>query len=228
MTGVAPAAPRDESELLARARALAGRSVGELARALGLPLTGDGVHTKGKVGTLVEAALGATGGSRAVHDFPELGVELKTVPVDVAGRPRESTFVCALPLDGLEHATWPTSWARKKLARVLWVPIVTPSLHDAFAERTLLAPVLWAPTREQEEVLASDFDEIVGTIAIGGIEGLTARTGRWLQLRPKAADGTPRAIAYGSDGEAIPTVARGFYLRSRFTGAILADPTATP
>ena len=217
----APPPPADRDELLSRARALAGVRLDDLARTLGVSLEGPGVRTKGKVGALVEAALGATGGSRRTHDFPALAVELKTIPVDEARRPRESTYVCTLPLEGIEYAEWSTSWVRAKLARVLWVPIAV----DA---RTILPPVLWEPTPAQQEVLAADFDEIVGTIAVGGIEGLTARTGRWLQLRPKAADGTPRATAYGPDGEAIPTVPRGFYLRASFTAALLADPAAVP
>jgi len=37
-----------------------------------------------------------------------------------------------------------------------------------------------------------------------------------------------RTLAWGSEGEAIATVPRGFYLRTRFTGALLADPAALP
>jgi DNA mismatch repair protein MutH len=34
--------------------------------------------------------------------------------------------------------------------------------------------------------------------------------------------------AFGVDGEAIATVPRSFYLRPRFTGAVLRDPRAVP
>ena len=56
-----PAPPRHESELLARAHALFGCSVEELAARLEMRVGATGVHTKGKVGELVERALGATG-----------------------------------------------------------------------------------------------------------------------------------------------------------------------
>lgn len=214
-------APADVAELVTRASALAGRSLDELAVEHGVAISGAAARTKGKVGALLEAALGASGGSSRVHDFPELGVELKTIPLDARGRVRESTYVCTLPLEGIDDARWETSWVRAKLARVLWVPIDT-------AARRVLAPVLWEPTREQEAVLHADFDDIVGTIAIGGIESVTARVGRWLQARPKAADGERRAVAWGREGEAIPTVPRGFYLRARFTAAVLADTAAVP
>jgi DNA mismatch repair protein MutH len=182
------------------------------------------VRTKGKVGELVERALGATGGSSATWDFPALRVELKTIPLDERGVPRESTFVCTLPLLGAERAEWETSWVHAKLGRVLWVPI--EFLPDG--ARRIGAARLWSPTPEQERVLAGDFDEIVGRIGAGDVEGVSGRVGRWLQLRPKAAHGRVRTLAPASDGDVFATVPRGFYLRARFTGAILRDAAAMP
>jgi len=209
---VAP--PRDEAELLARARALCG-----------MPIEAGGLHGKGKVGEQVERALGATGGSTATWDFPELKIELKTIPVDAAtGAPSESTFVCAVSLADAERAEWETSWARAKLSRVLWVPIEA----TAEGKRRVGAPQLWSPTPEQDRVLAADFEEIFGRIGIGDIEGITARVGRWLQLRPKAAHGRVRTTVAGAEGELVSTVPRGFYLRASFTGAILRDALAMP
>jgi DNA mismatch repair protein MutH len=208
------APPRDEAELLARARALSGT-----------PIEAGGLHGKGKAGERVERALGATGGSTATWDFPELQVELKTIPVDAqTGTPRESTFVCAVSLADAERAEWATSWARAKLSRVLWVPI------DVAADgaRRVGSPVIWSPTPEQDRILAGDFDEIFGRIGMGDIEGITARVGRWLQLRPKAAHGRVRTTVAGAEGELVSTVPRGFYLRASFTGAILRDPAAMP
>jgi DNA mismatch repair protein MutH len=208
------APPRDEAELLARAIALAGTVV-EAA----------GLHRKGKAGESVERALGATGGSMATWDFPDLRVELKTIPVDArTGTPRESTFVCAVSLADADRAEWATSWVRAKLSRVLWVPLETGG--DGL--RRVGAARLWSPTPEQQEVLASDFDEILGRIGAGDVEGVTARLGRWLQLRPKAAHGRVRTLVPAAGGEMVGTVPRGFYLRARFTGAILRDPAATP
>ncbi len=220
-------APRSVDELLARARAIEGVSLGELLRRLGCEASTDPVRTKGSAGETLERALGATGGSSKVHDFPELGVELKTIPVTSAGVPLESTYVCTLSLGDADAQEWDTSWVRAKLARVLFVPLIGP--HGlAWQERVVGAPLLWSPTREQDDVLRGDFDDVVGLVGVGRIEELTAHRGRWLQVRPKARDGSVRTIAWGSDGEAIGTVPRGFYLRARFTGALLLDRTATP
>jgi DNA mismatch repair protein MutH len=219
-----PGPPRSESELLARAHALFGTSVEALAERLQMRVGATGVRTKGKVGELLEKALGATGGSRATWDFPELRVELKTVPVDARGLPTESTFVCAVSLLDADCAEWATSWVRAKLARVLWVPVAT----GADGSRTIAEGRLWSPSGEQQGVLEADFDEILGRIGAGGVEGVSARVGRWLQLRPKAAHGGVRTRAPGEEGGTLLTVPRGLYLRARFTGAILRDAGAMP
>lgn len=222
--------PRDEAELRARAAALAGRSLDELARALGLAAPGGGLHAKGKAGTLLERALGATAGLAAVPDFPALGIELKTIPVDASGEPLESTFVCTISLADADRAEWEGSRARAKLAHVLWLPLIVaaPGHGAAPGARRLGEPLFWRPTPEQERVLRDDFDELMGLIGAGGIEALTAHAGRWLQVRPKAASGRVRTVAFGRGGERIATVPRGFYLRPRFTRALLRDALAVP
>ena len=155
---------------------------------------------KGKVGELVERALGASGGSTATWDFPALEVELKTIPIDVVRQvARESTFVCAVSLAEADRAEWATSWVRAKLSRVLWVPV---EFH-ADGARRIGEPRLWSPSPEQERILAADFEEILGRVGAGGIEGVTAHLGRWLQLRPKAAHGRVRTVVRAAEGELV-------------------------
>ena len=97
------APPQTEEELLSRARALTGMRLGQLARRLEQSLPADTLRCKGRVGELVEQALGATAGTLDQPDFPGLGVELKTIPVDARGRVRESTHVCFLSLGEVEQ-----------------------------------------------------------------------------------------------------------------------------
>jgi len=219
--------PSSERELLERAAWLAGRTMGDLARALGARVPPAGRRGKGKMGTLVERALGGEAGSASVPDFPRLGIELKTIPVDASGAPRESTFVCSIALAFAERADWATSAARAKLAQVLFVPIVVSDV-GAVEDRRIGSPLLWRPTHEQEAVLRDDFETAMGVIGAGGIEALTAKSGRFLQVRPKAATGRVRTFSFGPEGEWIATVPRGFYLRASFTRALLRDPAALP
>ena len=218
--------PGSEAELRNRAASLAGRTIEAIADAMGVSPPPRGVRGKGKIGGLIETALGADSGNAARPDFGGLGIELKTLPLR-RGVPRESTFVCTIALADADRAEWETSVARAKLAHVLFVPIVFGA-EESDGERRVGTPFFWQPTPSQEAVLKGDFDEVMGLIGAGGIEALNARRGRWLQVRPKAATGAVRTISFGPEGEWIATVPRGFYLRASFTRALLGDPGAMP
>jgi DNA mismatch repair protein MutH len=213
--------PSSEAVLLARAEALAGRSLAWLAEVHEVRVPEDLRRDKGWIGNLVEAALGATAGSRAEPDFPHLGVELKTLPVDARGRPRESTYVCTAPLDGSLSHTWEACWVRHKLARVLWVPIVGTA-EVAIGDRIIGAPVLWSPTEEEERVLRADWESLTEAIALGETWQLEGRKGTALQLRPKAAHAREMTWVVDDEGEWAQVNPRGFYLRPSFTHAVLA------
>ena len=213
-------APTTPEELLARARDLAGHNLRELAEQQGMPLPDEPRRAKGYIGQLVERALGANGTSRDVADFPALGIELKTVPVDVRGQPRESTFVCVLDLARVADLEWERSRVKQKLERVLFVPIESgPSL--VFAERRIGMPLLWSPNEWQARVLRADYEEIAGRIASGDTDGIRGTVGQALQLRPKAAHSRMRTRVLDADGAPASSLPRGFYLRASFTHEVL-------
>lgn len=219
------AAPRSEGELLRRAEALAGATVGEVAAGLGASVPRDLRRHKGWAGALVERALGATAGSRPEPDFAHLGIELKTIPLAAHGRPCEATHVCTVNLAEMSGLRWASSHVRRKLARVLWVPLESaPGL--ALAARRIGAPCLWSPSPAEEQVLREDWEELVELMATGRLHELDARLGRYLQVRPKGANGRALTNAHDVDGVRAATLPRGFYLRATFTGAILARAAA--
>lgn len=212
--------PTDEAHLLRRARALVGLTAGQLADRLGQRLPTDTVRAKGRVGELAELALGATAGNLDQPDFPGLGIELKTIPVDAAGRVRESTYVCRINLEQVEREEWETSRVRRKLRRVLWLPVEAAGQGPP-AGRRLGYPLLWSPDPQQEALIRGDWMDLLGRIAVGGIEEITAHMGQVLQIRPKAANASVQVEVPGAEGELLLTVPRGFYLRARFTEAVL-------
>jgi DNA mismatch repair protein MutH len=217
--------PATEKEVLERAQALAGLTVGQIAAGLGRAVPQDLRRAKGWVGELLERALGATSGSQAAPDFPALGVEMKTLPLRVDGYPKESTYVCTVPLTEV-NACWETSWVRNKLSRVLWLPVEAASGVPVSERRVGLA-LLWSPTGREESVLRADWEELMDMVCLGHLEDITAHHGVYLQIRPKAANSRALRSGIGASGEQILTLPRGFYLRSSFTAAILAQYRAT-
>lgn len=214
--------PVDEAELLHRAQALAGHSLGALAERVGRATPPDLRRHKGWVGQLMELLLGASAGSEARPDFPGLGVELKTLPVDQRGVPCESTFVTSIPLLEIGDVEFETSRVVRKLSRVLWIP-VEGTRSIPLAERRVGSPLLWSPSPEQLAALRADWESLCLLIAQGEVEQITGHLGQFLQVRPKARDGRVRRVAHDSDGARLLANPKGFYLRSRFTAAILRE-----
>lgn len=216
-----PSSPKTQAELLAQAQRLPGYSLGELAAMAGIVTPKDLKRDKGWIGILLEIWLGASAGSKPEQDFAALDVELKTIPIDAAGRPLETTFVCVAPLTGNSGVTWENSHVRHKLKRVLWIP-VEGERAIPLAERRVGSPLLWTPSAEEEHQLRMDWEELMDLIVLGKVERITARHGEVLQLRPKAANSKALTEAIGAQGERIMTLPRGFYLKKNFTAALLA------
>ena len=215
-----PKPKHDLASLFNDASDLAGRTFAELAAQQGLRVPNDLRRDKGWVGQLLEAALGASAGSQALQDFPELGVELKTIPLDANGKPLETTFVCTTPLIDIAGLNWESSNVRNKLQCVLWIPI-DGRREIPLHQRTVGTAFLWQPSAKEEAQLRTDWQEHMDKIALGQVESITAHQGEVLQLRPKAANSRVLTDAIGPHGELIQTLPRGFYLKTQFTGQII-------
>jgi DNA mismatch repair protein MutH len=226
------AAPQSLRELEVRAEALAGHTVSEVAKALGVSVPAESRRAKGFVGALAEAALGADPKAGDGPDFPSLAVELKTIPVSPDMKPRESTFCCAISMESADREEWESSRLWRRLQRVLWVPVVFASGPRANRRRPAIElatgrfgkPRLWRPSPSEVAILRADWEDLMG--AVGSGKPPSAYAGLALQLRPKAKSSRVTTLAAGADGprRALPL---GFYLRARFTARILAGATET-
>ncbi|MBF8268875.1 MAG: DNA mismatch repair protein MutH [Gammaproteobacteria bacterium] len=212
--------PGSETELLHRAAQLAGKTLAQLAQTIDSDIPSQQRHAKGWIGTAVESYLGASAASKPEPDFPQLGIELKTLPVNRHGRPKESTYVCIVPLTGLTNLTWEHSNVRKKLARVLWVPIeADPGIP--LATRRFGNAFLWSPDVAQEMDLRTDWEEIMEMIHMGDLSAINSRFGKVMQIRPKGMNARALTRTETETGESGLTLPRGFYLRASFTHEIL-------
>lgn len=213
--------PQSQEELLSRARDLAGYTLGEIGRRLGIDVPSEARRAKGLAGQMLERALGASAGSRAEPDFVNLGVELKTIPLDAAGKPKESTFVCSISLAAMIDTDWEHSLTWRKLQTVLFLPIEAAS-KTPLCDRRIGRAYLWRPTSAETAALQRDWERLALLIARGEVESITGHLGDVLQVRPKAASGRSRRRAPDEDGSVQWTMPRGFYLRPSFTARVLA------
>jgi len=222
--------PHTLDELIKRARDLSGKTLSELSVLAGEKAPPDNLkQAKGWIGQLIERHLGAFGGSLPRVDFPNLGIELKTIPCDGQGRPKESTFVCSVvyplsgPSSGMKEMDWDNSLVKRKLSHVLWVPVIDAGGEDKhiIAKRRVGNPHLWEMDLETENILKQDWEELMELLSFGKFASISARIGRYLQLRPKAAHSRILRPQINEASELSLTCPKGFYLRTLFTRQLL-------
>lgn len=212
-------APVNKDELMLRANSLAGITIQQLANKLQRNIPGSLVHAKGWFGTLLEDFLGAQAASAAKPDFIDLGIELKTLPIDNNGKPKESTYICVVQLDPDSLSSWEKSLVKHKLNEVLWIPFEA-NKEIPIALRRIGSPFLWKPDVEQEKQLKQDWQELSDMIVMGEIDKISASIGKVLQIRPKAANAKSLTIDKNQSSDTL-TLPRGFYLRPSFTQTLI-------
>jgi DNA mismatch repair protein MutH len=213
--------PKSVDELMTRARDVAGLTLGELGARVAVDVPEESARGKGVAGQILEKVLGASAGSRAEPDFVNLGIELKTIPLDATGKPKESTFVCSISLASMADTDWEGSTVLKKLSKVLFVPVEAAS-ETPLRDRRVGRAYLWTPNADEQRLMRADWERLAEMIAAGDVEQITGHLGEVLQVRPKAPHGRSRRRAPDEEGAVQWTMPRGFYLRPRFTGAVLA------
>ena len=215
-----PHPPQSEEELLTRAQQLGGLTLSDLAIKFNKKIPQDIRHAKGWIGQLIETTLGATASSLAEPDFQLIGIELKTLPLTQTGKPKESTYVCTVPLTNLHEQEWSTSWLKRKLQRVLWLPIEADK-RIPLASRHIGNAILWSPNETETAQLQQDWEELMELVCLGKLDQITSHMGRYLQIRPKGANAKSLTTTLDEDGNTIQTLPRGFYLRPEFTQHII-------
>lgn len=213
--------PVSRLELLDRAKSIAGLTIQQLANKMDVSIPQSSTHAKGWFGNLLELSLGANAASAPQPDFMNLGIELKSIPIDDNGKPKESTYICVTQLDPVALSSWESSLVKCKLAEVLWIPFEA-NKNTPVPLRRIGSAVLWQPNNQQEKQLKDDWQELCDMIVLGDIDKISSSMGKYLQIRPKAANSKSLTKDKNQSGANKLTLPRGFYLRPTFTHSIIS------
>lgn len=215
-----PLEPRTarESEILARADLLPGRSLGELSDA---PVTGEAssAANKGAAGAVIERWFGITANSEQAPDFEAAGIELKVCPLVMDDtRPRrikERTSVTMIDFMQLDTETWATASVRPKLERVLfvfyeWRPDVPVRDFRVRAVR------LWSPPEWMQPYLERDWHAVWTKNHEGRAHQISEGDGALLGAATKGATGATRPQPHSTEVAA----SRAWSLKPKLTWTI--------
>jgi len=221
MIKIKPLPPTSIEELQQRAFTLAGKTLYQLALEQGLCVPTTLHHAKGWIGQLLENALGANANNLDQPDFTSLGIELKTLPINAQGQPIESTYICTAPIPNRDPC-FEQSRVWRKMAHMLWVPILSLA-RQPIKHRQIGTPILWSPDPLIFHDLKQDWEELMELMSLGHFEDLSAHKGKYLQIRPKAANSKTFVRVLNHEGQMISTVPKGFYVRTLLTQRIIQE-----
>jgi DNA mismatch repair protein MutH len=206
-------------QILNKTKDIEGLTFLQFARLLNLDLPMDLTHAKGWIGQAIEKYLGAKAGSLPIPDFPDLNLELKTLPLNHQAKASESTYVTTLPLMGHLNLIWEQSACYQKLQQVLWV-LIEGDKATPYHQRRIIKATLWKPSPEQSEILKRDWETITEMVIQGEVEKIHGGIGEYLHIRPKASDSLITTQSMNEQGQVIQTIPKGFYLRTKLTNQV--------
>lgn len=213
--------PLTQEELLHRCYQIAGKTLGMLAQEMGQQTPSSLVYAKGWIGQLIEKTLGANAVNLDQPDFIDLGIELKTLPINAQGVPCESTYICTASIPN-QDTHFEQSRVFRKMAKMLWIP-VEDTQNKPIADARIGTAILWSPPTAIKNQLRQDWEEITELITLGHFENLSAHIGEYLQIRPKAANAKTFIQVIDHQGKQINIVPKGFYVRTKLTRQIVQE-----
>lgn len=214
--------------MVAQARLLEGRMARDVAMAVQQTDYNAGPTAVGKtgVGNLVEWFLGKPPNNSDEPDIPELGIEVKTIPLELRGKgvkslgPKEPTSLTMIDFARVAEQDWNEAYVRKKLQRILWVPYVHN--YDDKREHTFCEPFLWTPPEGDVPQLKEDYGVVRAVIREGRPHELSEQLSVVLAARRKGQKGSTTTYS----GVRAPT--RAWALKSAYTGALLNRQQGLP
>lgn len=215
--------PKTEESLFLQAQLLSGRCLGELAVKAGMDIPCNLKYEKGWIGKLIEFWLGGACSSMSGPDFPNLGIELKTIPIK-NGNSSEPTFICNESLVKGLDMTWKNSYIYNKIRRILWMPILYNRKNILLSKLTVGNYLLWSPNKEENHLLKSDWEELMDLVFLQNTTHSIPYYGEILQLIPNKS-GTKKLLTSASRNYSNPSfnISKRFYFRKRFTSKIFKN-----
>ncbi|MGH9896014.1 MAG: MutH/Sau3AI family endonuclease, partial [bacterium] len=173
------------------------------------------------VGNLTQLYMGRKEDNRREPDFPELGIELKTLPMKALRRGnqrewtvKEPTSITMIDYREVDQEDWSVAYLRHKIDHILWVPYE----HDYGDKREsrFRRAFLWKPDAADYPVFGIDYDVVRGYIQRDDAEHLSETLSQVLAARRKGSKGQMAEQPRGP-----PAKSRAWAFKAAYTRPIL-------
>ena len=182
---------------------------------------------KGASGLIVENLLGIPNNNRDGADIPEIGCEIKTLPLqknrDGAIKAKEPTAIQMINYVEVAKETWETAKLRGKIDLTFWVVYLAKKDGKALNQNdyVIVDYFLDHPDDVQNSVFKKDWEEIQEYIKTGRADLLSCSMGEYLEPKTKGKNNQDKTDAPDGKGGTIKARRRAFYYKKKYTNTAI-------
>ena len=201
-----------------------GKTIGQLKAELGIERD---KMVKGTSGLIVENLLGIRNNNRNEADIPEIGCEIKILPLqrnrngDI--KAKEPTAIQMINYMEVSQETWETAKLRNKINLTFWVAYLAKKDGVALNQNdyVIVDYFLDHPTDVQNGVFRQDWEEIRRYIVEGRADRLSCSMGVYLEPKTKGANNRDKTQAPDGQGGTLMARRRAFYYKKHYTNTAI-------
>lgn len=182
---------------------------------------------KGASGLIVENLLGIPNNNRDGADIPEIGCEIKILPLqknrDGAIKAKEPTAIQMINYVEVAKETWETAKLRGKIDLTFWVVYLAKKDGKALNQNdyVIVDYFLDHPDDVQNSVFKKDWEEIQEYIKTGRADLLSCSMGEYLEPKTKGKNNQDKTDAPDGKGGTIKARRRAFYYKKKYTNTAI-------
>lgn len=182
---------------------------------------------KGASGLIVENLLGIENNNRDEADIPEIGCEIKILPLQINRdgkiKAKEPTAIQMINYLEVAKETWETAKLRGKVALTFWVVYLAKKDGKALPqnEYVIVDFFLDHPNDIQNSIFKKDWEEIQEYIISGRADFLSCSMGEYLEPKTKGANNQDKTDAPDGKGGVIKVRRRAFYYKKNYTNTAI-------
>lgn len=197
-----------------------GKTIGEIKRMLNIERE---KMKKGASGLIVENLLGLKNNNTADADIPEIGCEVKILPLQKNKngeiKAKEPTAIQMINYFEVANETWETAKLRRKIILTFWVVYLAKKDGKKLQQDDyiILDYFLDRPTEVQNLVFKKDWNDIRDFIVKGLSDKLSCSMGQYIEPKTKGKNSKDVTLAPDGHGGEIKVRRRAFYYKKNYT-----------
>lgn len=199
-----------------------GKTIGQIKNELNIERDN---MKKGASGLIVENLLGIKNNNNADADIPEIGCEVKVLPLqknkngDI--KAKEPTQIQMINYFEVANETWGNAKIRKKITLTFWIVYLAKenSISLKQDDYVIIDYFLDHPDSLKTEIFRKDWENIQDFIIKGLGDKLSCSMGTYIEPKTKGANNKDLTDAPDGKGGSIKVRRRAFYYKKKYTNS---------